>query len=155
MTDAELLGLHLAARDTPCPACGYNLRGINSPLCPECAQPLLLRVGLVRSSTAAYLTALMPPVAVGGAGLCLALCCLAVTAYKGQLPPRPEQTFLLWCPLGLGLALATWVFFLSNAKGRHWFRRLTRGRQRLVAAASCTVTMLAFLAWAVVVLTAL
>jgi hypothetical protein len=34
----------LADQDTPCPACGYNLRGLQAEACPECSAPVLLRV---------------------------------------------------------------------------------------------------------------
>jgi hypothetical protein len=42
--EALLLGF-LAARDTPCPVCSYNLRGLKSSVCPECAARLHLAVG--------------------------------------------------------------------------------------------------------------
>lgn len=32
----------LARRDVPCPACGYNLRGVTKEACPECAMPLTM-----------------------------------------------------------------------------------------------------------------
>jgi len=34
----------LADNDTPCPICRYNLRGLLTPRCPECAAPLHLAV---------------------------------------------------------------------------------------------------------------
>lgn len=30
----------LARRDAPCPACGYNLRGVRTPRCPECGRDI-------------------------------------------------------------------------------------------------------------------
>ena len=36
----ELLRSFLADRDQPCPSCGYNLRGLTTNHCPECAVPL-------------------------------------------------------------------------------------------------------------------
>ncbi|MEX2218097.1 MAG: hypothetical protein WD749_04995 [Phycisphaerales bacterium] len=32
----------LAERDFPCPGCGYNLRGLEANVCPECARPVPL-----------------------------------------------------------------------------------------------------------------
>lgn len=33
---------YLADRDSPCPTCGYNLRGLDSDKCPECGEPAAL-----------------------------------------------------------------------------------------------------------------
>jgi hypothetical protein len=38
----------LGAYDSPCPVCGYNLRGLKRPVCPECRQDLVLAVGVKR-----------------------------------------------------------------------------------------------------------
>ena len=42
---AELVRF-LADRDVPCPLCGYNLRGLTMPRCPECGRELRLSIGL-------------------------------------------------------------------------------------------------------------
>lgn len=52
--ERTLLEQHLAARDEPCPACGYNLRGAIGDKCPECAQTLVL--GLRQAGPASALT---------------------------------------------------------------------------------------------------
>jgi predicted amidophosphoribosyltransferase len=44
MTEGELLRAYLADHDHPCPRCGYNLRGLASPVCPECGTGLSLRI---------------------------------------------------------------------------------------------------------------
>ncbi len=43
---APLDGLreYLATRDIPCPGCGYNLRGVQDPVCPECGGEVELSV---------------------------------------------------------------------------------------------------------------
>ena len=38
--EAERRREFLAAHDAPCPACGYNLRGVDTLYCPECARVL-------------------------------------------------------------------------------------------------------------------
>jgi len=42
--DSELLTLHLARSSDPCPACGYDLRGLQEASCPECGAALALGV---------------------------------------------------------------------------------------------------------------
>ncbi len=44
VADAALVSF-LSGRDAPCPACGYNLRGVEASRCPECGGPLELTLG--------------------------------------------------------------------------------------------------------------
>ena len=44
--DADgLLLAFVRDRDAACPRCGYNVRNLTKPVCPECEEPLLLKVG--------------------------------------------------------------------------------------------------------------
>lgn len=47
-SERDLLQEFLAQQDAPCPACGYNLRGLTGPACPECAGVLTLGVARAR-----------------------------------------------------------------------------------------------------------
>ncbi|MCZ6850805.1 MAG: hypothetical protein O7F17_04115 [Planctomycetota bacterium] len=58
-SEAQLLELLLAARDIPCPVCGYNLRAIASTNCPECGAKLDLRVGSTDLKLGPWLAALL------------------------------------------------------------------------------------------------
>lgn len=40
----SVLRAFLADRDVPCPHCGYNLRGLQAGVCPECKHDLQLRL---------------------------------------------------------------------------------------------------------------
>ncbi len=42
--DVAQLLTYLATRDVPCPGCGYNLRGLARPNCPECGDSVSLTV---------------------------------------------------------------------------------------------------------------
>lgn len=42
MTRESDLREYLAARDTPCPGCTYNLRGLAGHACPECGRSITL-----------------------------------------------------------------------------------------------------------------
>ena len=57
-SDERALLVWLEARDAPCPVCGYNLRGVASARCPECAAPLRLEVGSVQTRTGPWLLAM-------------------------------------------------------------------------------------------------
>lgn len=43
MSATDPLITYLAAHNVPCPGCGYNLRGLVSQECPECARQLVLQ----------------------------------------------------------------------------------------------------------------
>lgn len=59
----------LAGRDVPCPLCGYNLRGLASPRCPECGQPLRLGVSLAEPFLKAWVALLIALLLPAGFGL--------------------------------------------------------------------------------------
>lgn len=40
----ELVRSYLADRDVPCPGCTYNLRGVETPVCPECGRTIELTI---------------------------------------------------------------------------------------------------------------
>jgi hypothetical protein len=49
----------LAERDQPCPGCDYNLRGLQTSVCPECNQPLVLRLALAEPKLGRFLGAVV------------------------------------------------------------------------------------------------
>lgn len=55
--DAELIARYLEQRDTPCPACGFNLRGVRDATCPECGRRLGLSMLLLHEQHALPLAA--------------------------------------------------------------------------------------------------
>jgi hypothetical protein len=50
----------LREHDAPCPVCGYNLRGLTRPVCPECRHDLVLAVGAAQPRLLWLLVALAP-----------------------------------------------------------------------------------------------
>ena len=47
-------------RSVPCPRCGYELHGLEQPKCPECGEPLVLKVGSPRSHFGWLILAMVP-----------------------------------------------------------------------------------------------
>ena len=99
-TDADgLLLAFVADRDAPCPRCGYNVRNLTKPICPECEEPLLLKVGGRTYPVRWLLAAVAPGIFTGIMAGVMAVIFLIVG------PP-------LFVPLGL---ILTGSFFLVSA----------------------------------------
>ncbi len=58
-TDSEVVAF-LQGRSVPCPRCGYDLCDIKSAKCPECAEPLVLKIGSPRARFGWLVLAMAP-----------------------------------------------------------------------------------------------
>ncbi|MCE7973090.1 MAG: hypothetical protein DYG92_02010 [Leptolyngbya sp. PLA1] len=56
-----LLAAFLAEHDVACPNCGYNLRGLDKPRCPECGVTLTVTVTLRSHASTGPASAIEPP----------------------------------------------------------------------------------------------
>lgn len=136
--ETELLLAFLCSRDAGCPRCGYNLRDLTRPVCPECEEPLKLSVGVYRFRFEWYLATIVPCVFSGlSAPFFTFVLVLTWVAQRGFAP------WFLW---------ATAVFgFLSGGVGitlffyRRQFLRLTNEKQRAWAIAMWFVHLLIFI----------
>lgn len=77
----------LREHDAPCPLCGYNLRALTRPMCPECKQQLTLTVGMQQPRLGWLLVAIVPGVFSGFAAILLAIPIIMSTLESGVLPP--------------------------------------------------------------------
>jgi hypothetical protein len=55
----DFLARFLEGHDAPCPVCGYNLRGVALPRCPECDAPITLTVGSDHARPGPWLLAML------------------------------------------------------------------------------------------------
>lgn len=58
--EVNLLLTFVRDRDHPCPRCGYNLRNLTQPVCPECREALMLKVGARRLRLLPLLLSISP-----------------------------------------------------------------------------------------------
>lgn len=102
------LAAFLAARDAPCPVCGYNLRSLLTDRCPECGRHLVLAVGTTEPKLGAFILGLVGIAA--GWGFCTLLLVFAVIVTgRGSGPMLFELIPLLAGMFGLAFALWGWV----------------------------------------------
>jgi hypothetical protein len=79
----ELMVQFLENRDTPCPRCKYNLRGLKSKNCPECGDEVTLQVGLTEPKLAALITLVVAcSIALGASSLISALALFNGAPYR-------------------------------------------------------------------------
>lgn len=100
-SDADRLVEFLRDRDMPCPQCEYNLRNLQSPICPECGQALQLAVTLVEPYLKAWIALLAAMCAGGGLGI------LWIIASIGEGPPPPR--FFVPIMMNVAMIPAAWI----------------------------------------------
>ncbi len=137
--DNEANGLrqHLADRDLPCPGCGYNLRGLPDPVCPECRQELHLTVGLVEPRLGALIAGVGSLCAGAGAAGALLVTILIISGFfRHGLPRGSEQVLIVWLPLACVVSCGLFAVRLCRRSGRVWFRKLPADQRRGVVIAA-------------------
>ncbi len=139
--DADTLLLEFVRdRDAPCPLCGYNLRNLPTPTCPECRETLSLTVG-VRKLRFGWLLVTVIPSAFSGIAAVFLLIPLTISVFV-QGGPAPWQLF--------GVDAFGWVSGLAAlvlVKYRYAFLRLPQAVQRLWAAMAWAIHIAALAAF--------
>lgn len=131
----QLLLEYLQANDAPCPICGYNVRRLTRPVCPECRHRLRLTVGVSDVSLKWFLAAIVPGVFSGIAATFLAIpIIVSPLAGNGSAP---------------GFIIATDVFgFASGAAAL----LMMANRRRLIAKPPRAQMWIAIVAWLIHIL---
>jgi len=133
--ETELLLQFLHERDHDCPRCGYNLRNLTQPVCPECRESLILKIGIQRVRLLWLLLALAPSI------FCAIAVGLGVVMSILHGPP----------PADLEAVLVILFLMFSGSLGvilgiRHtWFLRLSDSAQIGIAVATWAVHLTVFL----------
>lgn len=136
--EGEMLLAFVRARDVACPLCGYNLRDLTRPTCPECRQALRLCVGAQKAPVGALLLAVAPGFFSG-----IAACLLAIPIVVSPLAgggPAPPPFYLIDAFGFLSGAAAFWL-----AWKRHSFLRLRPRTQWKWAVVVWSIHVAAFL----------
>lgn len=138
----------VADRDVPCPACGYNLRGLRGRNCPECGLELRLMVQLEEQAMGALMATLAALFGQLGASALVALAFLWISIVWGDTAP-----WELWAVPLLSLVIGTpCALSLAGRSGRVWFRRRSHRARVGMAVVSWVELGLAFLAFMVIAL---
>lgn len=137
-TDADgLLLAFVRERDVPCPVCGYNLRNLTRPQCPECRKELVLAVGLRKPRFVWFLATVTPGFFAGIAASLLLIPLIGELVLGGGVAP-----WFIWATDAFGwfsgLAALVLVRF------RHPFLRQPQPTQRTWAAGAWGIHLAAF-----------
>ncbi len=133
----DLLLEFLRERDVPCPVCGYNLRNLTRPQCPECRKELALAVGLKKPRIGWFLVTITPGLFSGIAAALMLMPIMIVPLLGGGLAP---WRFVAVDAFGWFSGLAALVI----VRFRHPFLRQPQPTQRMWAAVAWGIHLLAF-----------
>ena len=136
----ELLLQFLEGRSLPCPRCGYDLRDLTRPVCPECGEELALTVGR-RHSNYELLIATLAPGIFSGIAAGLLLVPVAYLAFARSL--RAPLEIVVLDLFGLTSALGSLVLF----RRRREFMSQPRRRQVLWLVATWAIHITALVAF--------
>ncbi len=141
-TDADGLLLDFVRdRDVTCPRCGYNLRNLTKPVCPECRHDLVLAVGLKKPRFGWFLVTITPGlfsaiaaalllmpimivpllgggratwrfVAVDAFGWLSGFAVLVLLKYRFVFLRQPQPTQRMWAAVAWGIHLAAFAVLM-------------------------------------------
>jgi hypothetical protein len=116
--DATLIDW-LREREIPCPMCGYNLRALQTPRCPECGQMLRLSVTLAEPYLKAWVTLLVFSCLGSSVGLLFLIAVLKSGLPPGAIPRLGACILMASTPLP-PIVLLTRRGFLKLSRAAQW-----------------------------------
>ncbi len=142
----KLLLEYVRDRDAPCPLCGYNLRDLSTPTCPECREALSLTVGF-RKPRFGWILVTVTPGAFSGIAATFLMIPLVGSLLLSANSPAP------WPVWGVdAFGLLSGLAALVLVKYRYAFLRLPQAAQRVWAVMAWAIHIAAFAALMAVVI---
>ena len=123
-----MLRAYLQTHDAPCPICGYNLRGVTLPICPECECPIELGVSSSSSFLGAWLLALLAFAMPLSFDILVGLMMVVGVIMSGG--ENPEGLFLMVSLVTLTL-MSVGMLWVLVARKRDWLCMPRRKQWRL------------------------
>jgi hypothetical protein len=115
----------LREHEAPCPVCGYNLKSLTQPICPECGQELVLAVGATRLRLGWLLAALAPGFFSGIAACFVLVLILGRLLFgDGKMSPALNALDLFgWCSgiFAIVIAVKRDRFLTQPRAGQRWW----------------------------------
>ncbi|HEV7298939.1 MAG TPA: hypothetical protein VGN72_06195 [Tepidisphaeraceae bacterium] len=120
---AQMLLAFLREHDAACPVCGYNLRALTRPVCPECGHELVLTVGAARVRLGWLMAAVAPGFFSGIAAVFLLVPVVGRLIWgDGRMSPALNALVVF------GLGSGGFAIYLARTRSR--FLAQPRARQR-------------------------
>ena len=133
----ELLLQFLDGRSVGCPRCGYDLRDLSRPVCPECGEELVLTVGRRHPNYELLIATLAPGIFSGIAGGLLLGPLAFLTLFRSMRAPLDVVAIDAF---GLASGLGTLMLFIRRRR----FMQQPRSRQILWVIAIWAIHLAAF-----------
>ena len=124
-TRAQALLLEfLREHEAACPVCGYNVKALTRPICPECRQELVLTVGVRTIRPGWLFVALVPGFFSGIAACFMSIPTVGIYFEDGVLfPPFVGAVLFGWCSglFAIVLAIKYMRFLTQSRRRQRWF----------------------------------
>ena len=120
----------LVGRSAPCPRCAYDLRDIPTARCPECGEPLVLRVGSPRTRFG-WLVLAMAPGCFSGVAALFVMAPILVTTLRPSPGSNLPWPIVVADAFGFVSAASVWFMYRHRHRIMAWSTR----RQGLFAGA--------------------
>ncbi len=141
-TEEEVVAF-VRGRSVPCPRCAYELKDLERAQCPECGEPLILRVGTPRMRFG-WLVLTMVPGCFSGVMATLLFVPGAIAILRYGIGGKNGVPIPLGCAEAFGIMSATSVWLMYRE--RHRIIAMKTARRFKCAAAVWAIHILAFFA---------